>query len=71
MSAPDIHLPDDESDGSAGPRIGTFREELREMPKLQRGVIYCALFCFALLLLQCLLVMPVILIKYGWGYNAG
>jgi hypothetical protein len=54
-----------------GLRIGTFREELREMPRLQRNVIYVSLVCFTLLLLQCLLVFPVILIKYGWGYNAG
>lgn len=65
----DIKLPDD--DEPTGLRIGTFREELREMPRLQRGVIYASLFCFVMLLMQCLFVMPVILIKFGWGYNAG
>lgn len=71
MADTPIELPEDGGDETTGLRIGTFREELREMPKLQRGVIYASLFCFTLLLLQCLLVMPVILIKYGWGYNAG
>lgn len=71
MSEQEIRLPDDDADEPTGLRIGTLREELREMPKLQRGVIYASLFCFTLLLLQCLLVMPVILIKYGWGYSAG
>jgi len=67
VSLPDAH----DGDEPGGLRVGTFREELRELPRLQRGVIYASLFCFALLLLQCLLIMPVILIKYGWGYNAG
>lgn len=68
-----VQLPDpyDTDDEAGGLRVGTFREELSEMPSLQRWVIYASLFCFTLLLLQCLLIMPVILIKYGWGYNAG
>jgi hypothetical protein len=67
-----VQLPDaHDADEPAGLRVGTFREEMREMPTLQRWVIYVSLFCFTLLLLQCLLVMPVILVKYGWGYNAG
>jgi hypothetical protein len=62
---------DDLDPGAEGFQIGTFREEMREMPALQRWVIYVALSCGVLLLLQCLFIFPIILIKYGWGYNAG
>lgn len=68
VQLPNAHDGDDEAGGL---HVGTFKEELAEMPTLQRWVIYASLFCFTLLLLQCLLIMPVILIKYGWGYNAG
>jgi len=57
---------DDDRDAMA---IGTFREELREMPVIQRWVIYASSFCLVMLLLQCFLVMPIILIKYGWGFD--
>jgi hypothetical protein len=50
---------------------GTLREEIREMPTIQRYIVYASGFCLTFLLLQCFLVMPIILIKYGWGYNVG
>jgi hypothetical protein len=50
-------------------RIGTFKEEMAEMPKLQRRIVYLALFLTLMLFLQSIFIMPVILIKYGWGYS--
>ena len=52
-------------------RIGTFKEEMAEMPKLQRRIVYVALFCMFMLFVQSVFIMPVILIKYGWGYSVG
>jgi hypothetical protein len=52
-------------------RIGTFREEMAEMPKLQRRIVYVSMFCMFMLFVQSVFIMPVILIKYGWGYNVG
>jgi hypothetical protein len=52
-------------------RIGTLREELREMPSLQRKIVYVSIFLMLMLFLQSILIMPVILIKYGWGYSVG
>ena len=52
-------------------RIGTFREEMAEMPTLQRRIVYVALFCMFMLFVQSVFIMPVILIKYGWGYSVG
>jgi hypothetical protein len=50
-------------------RIGTLREELREMPKLQRRIVYVSLFLMFMLFVQSIFIMPVILGKYGWGYS--
>lgn len=52
-------------------RIGTFKEEMAEMPKLQRRIVYIAMFCMVMLFIQSIFIMPVILIKFGWGYNVG
>jgi hypothetical protein len=52
-------------------RIGTFKEEMAEMPKLQRRIVYISMFCMFMLFVQSIFIMPVILIKYGWGYNVG
>ena len=52
-------------------RIGTFREEMAEMPKLQRRIVYISMFCMFMLFVQSIFIMPVILLKYGWGYNVG
>jgi hypothetical protein len=49
--------------------VGTFREELRLLPSIQRWVVYVSGFCMTMLLVQCFFIMPVILIKYGWGFN--
>lgn len=65
------NLSDEYDAGPEGYGVGTFREELAEMPALQRWVIYFSVLCFVLLLLQCLFIFPIMLIKYGWGYNAG
>ena len=59
-----------DENGTPG-RIGTLREELREMPSLQRKIVYVSLFLMLMLFLQSILIMPVILIKYGWGYSVG
>jgi hypothetical protein len=50
-------------------RIGTLREELRDMPTLQRRIVYVSLFLMFMLFVQSIFIMPVILIKYGWGYS--
>jgi hypothetical protein len=59
-----------EADGPA-PRIQGFKEEMRQMPALPRLTIYLSLACMVLLFVQCIFIMPVILIKYGWGYGGG
>ncbi|WP_205698819.1 hypothetical protein [Conexibacter sp. SYSU D00693] len=64
----DEHLPAEPRNPIA---VGTLRQEIREMPVIQRWVVYTSGFCLTFLLLQCFLVMPIILIKYGWGYNVG
>src|SRR5206468_3032611 len=51
--------------------VGTLREELLGMPTIQRYIVYVSGICLTFLLLQCFLVMPIILIKYGWGYSVG
>jgi hypothetical protein len=56
--------------GTVG-RIGTFKEEMAEMPPLQRRIVYISLFLLFMLFVQSIFIMPVILIKYGWGYNVG
>jgi hypothetical protein len=50
-------------------RIGTFKEEMAEMPKLQRRIVYLSLFFMFMLFIQSIFIMPVILLKYGWGYS--
>jgi hypothetical protein len=50
-------------------RIGTLRAELRDMPTLQRRIVYVSLFLMFMLFVQSIFIMPVILIKYGWGYS--
>jgi len=52
-------------------RIQSFKDEMAEMPALQRVTIYLSIACMALLFIQCVFIMPVILIKYGWGYGGG
>ena len=52
-------------------QVGSLKEEIKNMPTIQRWVVYMSGFCLTFLLLQCFLVMPIILIKYGWGYNVG
>jgi hypothetical protein len=52
-------------------KIGTFKEEMAEMPALQRRIVYCAIFFTIMLFVQSVFIMPLILIKYGWGYNVG
>lgn len=50
-------------------RIGTFKEEMAQMPALQRRIVYLALFLTFMLFVQSIFIMPVILLKYGWGYS--
>jgi hypothetical protein len=42
---------------------------MAEMPKLQRRIVYVSMFCMFMLFVQSVFIMPVILIKYGWGYS--
>lgn len=51
--------------------VGSFKEEMKELPLLQRWIVYVSLFLMIMLMLQCLLIMPIILIKYGWGFDIG
>lgn len=62
---------DDEDDVGAPARLVSFKEEMRQMPGLQRITVYLSIACMVLLFVQCVLIMPVILIKYGWGYDGG
>ena len=39
------------------------------MPTLQRRIVYVSLFLMFMLFVQSIFIMPVILIKYGWGYS--
>jgi hypothetical protein len=73
MAPPDILERDDlfGDDDAAGPRIQSFKEEMASMPFLPRLTIYLSLACMVLLFIQCIFIMPVILIKYGWGYAGG
>jgi hypothetical protein len=52
-------------------KIGTLKEELADMPTLQRRIVYVAIFCMFMLFVQSIFIMPVILLKFGWGYNVG
>lgn len=66
---------------ASGPVAGTshnsafsvlsFREELRTMPAFHRGSIYFVLTLLALVVIQSAVIMPYILIRFGWGYNVG
>lgn len=58
-----------EADGPAGRPLLSFKDEMAQMPFLQRLTIWLSIGCLGLLSIQCLLIMPVILIKYGWGYS--
>jgi len=68
MLADDI-TPDEPEQPLTG--IGTFREEMASMPVLQRRIVYVSLFLMFMLFVQSIFIMPVILIKYGWGYSVG
>lgn len=56
-------------DEVGGQRIMSFKDELRQMPGLVKFTIYMCLFCFVMLCLQCIFILPVIITKYGWGYG--
>ncbi len=56
---------------SSGNQLVSFKDEMREMPLLQRMTIYASMACMVMLFIQCLFIMPVILLKYGWGYDGG
>jgi hypothetical protein len=69
MEHDDVFADGSDEPGSRIGRIGTFREEMAEMPKLQRRIVYVSLFLMFMLFVQSVFIMPVILIKYGWGYS--
>jgi hypothetical protein len=66
---PDDPLNGDHQSAADVYRAGTLRQELREMPALQRRIIYVSLFLMFMLFIQSIFIMPVILGKYGWGYS--
>lgn len=73
MAATDTLDGDDlfRDDDVPGPRIQNFKDEMASMPFLPRLTIYLSIACMVLLFIQCVFIMPVILIKYGWGYAGG
>ena len=73
MAATDTLDGDDlfRDDDVPGPRIQSFKDEMASMPFLPRLTIYLSIACMVLLFIQCVFIMPVILIKYGWGYAGG
>jgi hypothetical protein len=50
---------------------GSFREELRAMPAMHRAVVCVGLVLMLCLFLESILILPLILIKWGWGYTVG
>jgi hypothetical protein len=52
-------------------QITGFREEMRELPFVARITIHLSMACMVLLFVQCVFIMPVILLKYGWGFDGG
>lgn len=46
-----------------------FKDEMAQTPPMLRWTIYISLFCLVMLAVQCVVVMPLILGKYGWGYS--
>jgi len=52
-------------------RIRGFAEEMQALPFVARITIYLSMACMVLLFIQCVFIMPVILLKYGWGYHGG
>jgi hypothetical protein len=56
-------------DEVVGNRVLSFRDEMRQMPRMLRATIWGCLGFFVLLCFQCVLIMPVILYNYGWGYG--
>lgn len=55
---------------SSGYKMMSFKDELREMSFPLRVTIYACIFCWVMLCIQCLFIMPAILYFYGWGYSA-
>ncbi len=62
----DLH-PDDIAPPAT--QMMSFGDEMRATPSLQRWTIYISLGCTVMLFVQCLVIMPLILVKYGWGYS--
>jgi hypothetical protein len=50
---------------------GSFKEELQAMPRMHRMVVYMGLVLMLCLFLESILILPTILIKWGWGYTVG
>ena len=49
----------------------SFREEMRTLPAFQRSAVYASAALLALIVVQGVLILPYILIRFGWGYNVG
>jgi hypothetical protein len=57
--------------GLGGVTYGSFKDELRAMPPMHRAVVYIGLVLMLCLFLESILILPLILIKWGWGYTVG
>jgi hypothetical protein len=68
---PDATVPPDAAEAAVTPGTPmlTFREEMARTPRSLRWTIYISLFCLVMLFIQCVVIMPLILGKYGWGYS--
>jgi hypothetical protein len=68
----EVAVPPDATEAAVDP-VGTamltFGEEMALTPRLLRWTIYISLFCLVMLFIQCVVIMPLILGKYGWGYS--
>jgi hypothetical protein len=49
----------------------SFREEMETLPAFQRSAVYASAALLALIVVQGVLILPYILIRFGWGYNVG
>jgi hypothetical protein len=46
-------------------------EEMRALPTFQRGAVLASLMFLATIVIQGTILMPLILFRFGWGYNVG
>lgn len=57
-----------QTDGGA---YASFRRELQTLPVLHRAVVRIGLVLLICLLIESVFILPLILIKWGWGFSVG